>query len=167
MDLAIRVGVLEDSSLVARPIAHVARGLYAAPEYLVQAPALETPADLQAHRYLGLLHRHDPLSFENWSAPTPQPAETPLRTNSLNFMRHMAGRGFGIVRLPRFYAEPLIETGRLRPVLSDYPVPSVALSALYPSRRHLNQRTRLFVDHLIRELQDHPWASRGLIRLPG
>jgi len=167
IDVAIRVGPLQDSSLVARPVAQVARGLYAAPDYLARGAPLHSPADLGRHRFLGLLHRSDPLSFDNWEPEVPAQTSVPLRTNSLHFMCYMAGRGFGIARLPRFYAEPLVEAGKLTPVLAGYPVPSIALNALYPSRRHLNPRTRLFLDHLFDSLQSHPWVAGGLIRLPG
>ncbi|NVK42456.1 MAG: LysR family transcriptional regulator [Oceanospirillaceae bacterium] len=167
IDLAIRVGPLEDSSLIARPIAKVVRGLYAAPEYLATAAPLRTPTDLPAHRYLGLLHRNDPLQFENWEGGETQLTEIPLRTNSLTLMRYMASRGFGIARLPRFYAQPLVDAGKLQPVLPDYQVPCIQVNALYPSRRHLSPRTRLFLDHLFMALQSHPWANSGLISLPG
>lgn len=166
IDVAIRVGPLQDSSLVARPIARIARGLYAAPAYLRRHPPLHTPADLASHRLLGLLHRRDPIRFEHQDGPQSVEMETPLRTNSLNFMRYMASRGFGIARLPSFYALPLVESGILVPVLEAYPVPSLALNALYPSRQHLNPRTRLFLDHLATSLEHHPWASSALIELP-
>ncbi|MCP8689830.1 LysR family transcriptional regulator [Marinobacterium sedimentorum] len=167
IDVAIRVGALEDSSLIAQPVAQVARGLYAAPEYLQQRPALQSPHDLQQHRYLGLLQRSDPLHFDNWDQSHSLQMDTPLRTNSLNFMRYMARRGFGIARLPCFFAQPLVDSGELEAVLRQYPVPSIAINALYPSRQHLNPKTRLFLDHLHAELRQHPWASDALIQLPG
>ncbi len=167
VDIAIRVGALEDSSLIAQPVAQVARGLYAAPDYLRRHPALESPHDLQHHRYIGLLMRTDPLHFGNWDQSHNLQMETPLRTNSLTFMRYMAKRGFGIARLPCFFAQPLVESGELEPVLQQYPVPSIALNALYPSRQHLNPKTRLFLDHLHTELHQHPWVSNALIQLPG
>jgi DNA-binding transcriptional LysR family regulator len=166
IDIAIRVGPLEDSSLIAQPVARVARGLYASPAYLKQHPPITSPQDLPAHRYLGLLHRTDPLSFENVITPQQLPLETPLRTNSLNFLRYMARRGFGIARLPCFFAQPLVNDGLLLPVLADYPLPSLMLNVLYPSRQHLNPKTRLFLDHLHAKLRQHPWAGNGLIQLP-
>ncbi|GGO75716.1 transcriptional regulator [Marinobacterium nitratireducens] len=167
IDLAIRVGPLEDSSLIARPVASVVRGLYASPAYLAASAPLMTPADLPNHRFLGLLLRNDPLRFEGWDGSDAMMAGTPLRTNSLTFMRYMASRGFGIARLPRFYAQPLVDSGKLQAVLTGYPVPSIRINALYPSRRHLSLRTRLFLDHLFAALQRHPWTDSGLISLPG
>jgi DNA-binding transcriptional LysR family regulator len=167
IDLAIRVGPLENSSLIARPIAQVTRSLYAAPAYLRRSAPLQTPKDLASHRYLGLLHRMDPLSFEHVENSPTLPGERPLCTNSLSLLRYMARRGFGIARLPCLFAQPLVDAGQLQPVLVDYPVPSLALNALYPSRQHLNPKTRLFLDHLNHELRQHNWAKNGLIRVPG
>ncbi len=159
IDLAVRVGSLNDSTLISRRLADMELGLYASPGYLSQACVLSTPADLAGHSCLGMRRNNNSWTFNNWQAGAPVPLEGRLRANSITFLREMALQDLGIVRLPHQFCAGLVEAGALQPVLADYQIPPLDINVLYPSRRHLNPRVRLFIDHMLETLRDHSWVN--------
>jgi len=159
IDLAVRVGNLNDSTLISRRLAGVELGLYASPAYLAQAGQPATPADLAAHCCLGMRGNNFSWQFSNWQSGAPITIEGRLRSNSLTFLREMVLQDLGIARLPCQFCTELVEQGALVPVLVDYRIPPVDIHVLYPSRRHLNPRVRLFIDHMAERLQDHAWVN--------
>jgi DNA-binding transcriptional LysR family regulator len=159
MDLALRIGPLPDSSMIARKIAQLSRGLYASPDYLARHPALKTPDDLAQHQCITLVKPFDTWRFDNWHDGEPASYGGQLRTNSISFAREMAVQGVGIARMPRVFASPLVEQGKLVEVLTDYPMPPTEINAIYTSRRNLTPRVRAFLDHMMEKLAHHPWVA--------
>lgn len=159
MDLALRIGPLPDSSMIARKIAQLSRGLYASPDYLARHPALKTPDDLARHQCITLVKPFDTWRFDNWHDGEPASYGGQLRTNSISFAREMAVQGVGIARMPRVFASPLVEQGKLVEVLTDYPMPPTEINAIYTSRRNLTPRVRAFLDHMMEKLAHHPWVA--------
>lgn len=159
MDLALRIGPLPDSSMIARKIAQLSRGLYASPDYLASHPALKTPDDLAQHQCITLVKPFDTWRFDNWHDGEPASYGGQLRTNSISFAREMAVQGVGIARMPRVFASPLVEQGKLVEVLTDYPMPPTEINAIYTSRRNLTPRVRAFLDHMMEKLAHHPWVA--------
>jgi len=150
-DVTIRIGELADSSLVARRIAAVPRRLYAAPDYLRRHGDPRHPNDLGGH---ACLHYGNLGSGAQWRLHGPD-GEHSLRlsgrlcSNNGEVLRDAAVRGLGIVLLPEFIVSDDLAAGRLRAVLSDYrPIP-IAIHALYPSRRQVAVKVRMFIDFLV------------------
>ena len=161
IDLAIRVGELADSSLIARRIAHVSRGIYASPEYLKRMGSPQNPDELSKHACFGQLKAHDYWEFDNW--PHAIEVTGNLKANSIAFNREMVLQGLGIARLPRVYCHGCVQAGELVEVLPDYTCPSIEVNAIYPSRRHLNPKVRLFIDHMMSMIVDHPWVTDMMV----
>lgn len=159
MDLALRIGPLPDSSMIARRIATLDRGLYASPEYLQNHGQPYTPEDLAQHQCITLVKPFDTWRFINWNDGEPVTYGGPLRTNSLSFGREMAVEGVGICRMPRVFVQNQVESGRLIEVMTDYIMPPTEINAVYASRRNLTPRVRAFLDHMTERLRNHPWVS--------
>lgn len=144
-DLAIRIGPLADSQLVARKLGELQRGLYASPSYLKQQPAPKNVSELARH---SLLMSVTGTNRSEWSfvegGSITGPAK--LRVNNNYVVRDAALQGLGIGRIPCIMAQPLLEQGLLVPVLPDVAIPSVDVSAVYPNSRYLAPKVRAFVD---------------------
>jgi DNA-binding transcriptional LysR family regulator len=151
VDVAVRIGTLTDSSLVARRLAVIRRVLCASPDYLARRGVPRTPDDLK---------NHDCLSNTNINATrewrfihpdgTPWPVEVKGRmsANSGDMLRVAALRGHGFVHLPTFIVGDDIKAGTLVSVLEPYISQDLTLSAVYPTARHLSPKVRAFVDFL-------------------
>lgn len=159
-DVAVRIGRLADSSLIARRIAPMRSVVCGSPAYFAERGEPATPADLKAH--CCLLYSNEPAP-EDWRFVTPE--GTPwhvtvkgrLCANNGDALRHAALKGMGIVRLPSFMVGRDLQSGTLVSVLSDYVPQDSALHAIYPEARHLSPKVRAFVDFLGRRFGPHPY----------
>lgn len=147
-DLAIRIGELSDSSLVARKLAPVRRLLCASPDYVTAHGMPETLADLDRHVCLAP-HNNDTWRLEGPDGPVIYRPQGPLVTNSSEVIREAVIAGLGIALRSTWDVGPELKSGRLVPVLPFLEAPkNVALSAVYPSREFLPAKVRLFIDYL-------------------
>lgn len=160
-DLAIRMGSLpDDSQLSARRLAVFAAGLYAAPSYLqVHGEPQSPPALLQLHGLLGRMRSGEPRPWalrlgesQRWSGiPTQR-----TMANSPELMLRLARAGAGVVAVANYFADPYVRTGELQRVLPAWThEPSVAW-AVFPGRRLMPTKTRVFLDALSAELSISP-----------
>lgn len=145
-DLAIRLGSLEDSSLIAKKLASRTQYVVAAPGYFNQHGIPQHIDDLQQHQCLtgtvGIWRfvRHGKLlQFKPRGR---------IVCNSGVALLDAAIRGLGLVQLPDYYVEPALETGLLQSVLDDIRQPDDGIWALYPQNRHLSAKVRVLVDYL-------------------
>lgn len=159
IDLALRVGALSDSSLIGRRIADVRLKLFASTDYLKAAGEPSKPDELQQHKCIGTFHNSQGWTFSNWNDGQPIDITYRLRANSLSFCREMMRKNLGIARLPQAFCNDDLAAGTAKEVLPEYQSPLVEIHALYPSRRHLNAKVRLFLDHMMSSLDNHPWLS--------
>jgi len=154
-DLALRIGSLADSSLVARRIAPVRAHLLGSPAYLEARGRPSHPRDLA---------RHDLLAYGNneqwrfrvdgrWDYVRGRPR---LRTNNGEMLREAACAGLGLCLLPSFIAAPAIEAGRLEILLPEFPIDEVALHAVMPPGRSTTARVRALVDFLVARFGPEP-----------
>ena len=157
--LALRVGALSDSSLIGRRIAEVRLRLFASTQYLTEHGIPESPDDLKQHKCIGTLLNTQGWPFSNWNDGQPVHLDFRLRANSLSFCKEMMLKDLGVVRLPESFCIDQVEAGTVQEILSEYTTPLVEIHALYPSRRHLNAKVRLFLDHMMASLQNHPWLN--------
>ena len=154
-DLAIRIGVLDDSSLIARKLAPCPMLLCAAPSYLERRGAPAEPRDLAAHDCLIYSLRASPEQwrFEGPGASRSVKVRGPLEANNGDLLRAAARDGAGIVLLPSFIVGADVESGALRQVLPDWVCPSQsAIYAVYPSSRQLSPKVRVCIDYLAERL---------------
>jgi DNA-binding transcriptional LysR family regulator len=148
-DLAIRSGVLPDSSLVARTLGRAAARLFAAPSYLRQRGTPREPADLASHV---LIDNAAQAPTDRWVLSHDDghevvvPARFRLVSNDPTLLREVATRGDGIVSLPEFVAEPALAARKLVPVLAAWATRRVDVHALFPSHKSLSPALRAFVD---------------------
>ncbi|MDQ0319288.1 DNA-binding transcriptional LysR family regulator [Pararhizobium capsulatum DSM 1112] len=147
-DLAIRIGELVDTSLVARRLAPVRRVLCAAPGYITRHGAPEGIADL-AHHICLPAHNHESWRLDGPEGQIIYRAEGPLITNSSEVIREAVISGAGIALRSTWDIGPELRSGKLVQVLPQWEGSKhLAVSALYPSRQFLPAKVRLFVDFL-------------------
>jgi len=151
-DLAIRMGDLpDDASLAARRIAVFAGGLYASPGYLERRGTPQEPEALMEHDALRLLGRRgEPIRWvltrgeARWEGIPPGRATA----NSPDLLMRMARDGAGICASGHHFAEPYVRSGELEPVLEEWSLPPGEAWAVFPGRRLMPARTRVFLDTL-------------------
>lgn len=160
-DVAIRIGELDDSSLVARRLADVHRVLCAAPTYLDRAGRPDGIAALARHVCLAARHQ-DPWRLEGPDGPVVVRASGPIATNSSEVVREAVIAGLGIALRSTWDVGAELSDGRLEIVLPSFRGSRrVAVHAVYPSRTFLPAKVRLFIDHLA-ALYAEPYWDRGL-----
>ena len=160
-DVAIRIADLADSSLVAKRLAPNHRLLCASPAYLARHGEPREIADLARHRLLA--HNADQLHLEGPDGPMTVKIESPLRTNSSEVVREAVLAGVGVALRSTWDVGPELKSGRLRAVLPGWRASQrVAIHAVYPSRRHLPHKVRLFIDFLAALYGPTPYWDSGL-----
>lgn len=153
-DLAVRIGRLADSSLVARRIAPVRKAVIASPLYLEAHGRPERPADLAGHDLL--FYGNEQWRFrvgERWETVRARPR---LRSNNGEMLRAAAEAGLGLCLLPSFIAAPALEARTAEPVLLDFPLEEGALHAVMPPGRAITARVRALVDFLVARFGPEP-----------
>ncbi|MFL6844176.1 MAG: LysR family transcriptional regulator [Allosphingosinicella sp.] len=153
-DLAVRIGTLRDSALVARRIAPVRKVPAASPAYLDARGRPERPGDLAGHDIL--LYANEQWRFRvagKWEYVRGTPR---LRADNGEMLRSAAEAGLGICILPSFIAAPGFERGTLEPLLRDYPLEEGGLYALMPPGRSTTARVRALVDFLAERFGPEP-----------
>ena len=149
-DLAVRIGRLADSSLIARRLATTGFICAAAPAYLARAGAPAQPADLAQHNCLRYSYHAQPegWSFSHDSQEITVRVGGNLEANNGDALQAAARAGLGIVYLPDFIAAADIATGELVRLLADWDTPQAPIHAVFPSQRHPSAKLRAFVDFL-------------------
>ena len=163
-DLAVRIGSLKDSSLIARRIAPVRKVPAASPAYLDARGRPEHPRDLAGHDIL--LYANEQWRFRvegRWDYVRGRPR---LRADNGEMLRAAAEAGLGICILPSFIAAPGFERGTLEPLLADYPLEEGGLYAVMPPGRSTTARVRALVDFLAARFGPEPewdpcWMKGG------
>ncbi len=155
VDVAIRMGHLKDSSLIARRVAVSRSRLYASPAYLARHGRPGHPAELSAHACLSFrVGARAQWCFDTDAGPVEVDVDGPVHVNSLSFLLNMALAHQGIVMLPCWMARGAVEDGGLVTVLDGFPLlpGETPISAVYAHSRHLAPKVRAFVDTLAAHL---------------
>lgn len=150
IDLAVRLGRLEDSSLIARRLS--SRQLYvcASQSYLDRHGEPHKLSDLNRHHCL--IGSVAQWRFRDQGKEISQRISGRIKCNSGIALRDAAKRGLGLVQLPDYYVKQDLESGDLIEVLRQYRDESNGIWALYPTSRHLSPKVRLLVDFLAQKL---------------
>ena len=154
VDAAIRTGKLRDSSLIAKSIGTICWGLFASREYLDQAPPLDEPQHLHAHKTL----QFTPLGRDAWELSNERSSITiPLtgRTmaNSIGVIRAMTLNGQGVALLPTFTCKPELKSGELIRLLPEWHGRADPVHLVYPRQRFMPPKLRAFIDLAQEELR--------------
>ncbi len=153
-DVVLRIGHLEDSSLIARQI-NVSHGVtVASPTYWKNHGKPGHPEELQGHACISYALMRAP---NRWRYRDPDGAEitvnveTRVQCNSAELEAALAVAGLGVTRLPEFACARELAQGLLEPALEKYTGTEIGIFAVYPHRRHLSPKVRAFVDFLVAE----------------
>jgi len=162
-DLALRIGRLQDSSLIARRLFDVRAVVCASPHYLSVHGEPQTPGDLQSHDCLVYSNLADPNKWsyvdEDGGQRTVE-VKPVLSASSGDFLTNAAAHGMGLVIQPTFIASESIRRGSLVPVLTNFEWPISPAYAVYPPTRHLSYRVREFIDFLAERFAGTPQWDR-------
>jgi DNA-binding transcriptional LysR family regulator len=151
-DLAIRLGVLKDSTMMAKKLANRRNYVCASPAYLEKYGMPDSLSELNQHNCL--LGTLDYWNFkEAGKVKSIRPGGS-IRVNSGFGLLDAALKGIGIVQLPEFYVEEYIRSGDLIPLLNVLQIQNEGIWAVYPQNRHLSPRIRILVDYLTEQLSE-------------
>jgi DNA-binding transcriptional LysR family regulator len=158
IDVALRIGPLEDSSLIARKLDDIQLVVCAAPDYLRRRGEPATPDDLIEHDCLGFgdVPGVAEWSFQDGAARRAVRISTRLRANDLDALVRAALAGVGLVRVPSWQVAHFLADGRLQTVLEAYQRPPTPLNILTLRNRLRLPKARAFLDFLQRRWMHRP-----------
>ena len=166
-DLAIRIGELEDSSLAARKLAPNRRVVCASPQYLREHAAPRVPADLRQHNCLTTTDLQ-----MNWEYKGPDGKRGMVRVSghyacdNWEVLREWAMAGLGVALKSTWDVRRQLGDGLLVPLLPEYDFGTdVAIYAVYPHRRYLPAKTRVFIDYLAESFGPEPYWDQPALPL--
>jgi DNA-binding transcriptional LysR family regulator len=168
-DLAIRINVPPDSSLMVRRLADWSHVLCCAPSYLETHPEPATPADLLAHNCIR--YAFYPFGDEwHFTDPDGQPLTVRvagnLVTSDTELRRLAVLAGVGLSLIAPFAVDEELRAGSLVPLLRNYPPAVFSIAVVYPHRRHLAAKVRVFIDALAKLFAGRDWFAGRALRLP-
>jgi DNA-binding transcriptional LysR family regulator len=151
IDIAVRVGELADSTLVARHIGDMRRLTVASPDYLKRRGVPQTPRDLAGH---DLIQFTSTSSLSDWrfvdnGKDVRVPRTSRFATNSADAAIQHAEQGGGVALVLAYQAADAIAHGRLQIMLADYEPPPSPIHLVYPTSRLLSAKVRAFVDTVV------------------
>lgn len=162
VDAAVRIADLDDSSLIGRQLAPVKMVTVASPDYLAEHGEPKKPEDLRDHSCLRYSYQ---ISGTSWRYRGPDGDEVSVQVdgrvtaNNGRGLTQAACAGLGIYLAPDFIVADPVRQGELEPVLTNWEGEELTLWVVYPDRRFLARKVRLFVDFLADEFSSRPpWA---------
>jgi DNA-binding transcriptional LysR family regulator len=166
MDLAIRIGELEDSSVVALQLSSSRLIVCASPEYLKENGTPKTPDDLKKHICLAMMN-HQVFS-PDWTfnidgkKTVVDINSNYLRSNIADALRVAAINGSGLTQLPSYMIGLDIQSGRLKPVLEKYEPKPLPINLIYAHRKHMSLKVRSFVDYMQGYFETPPYWDKWM-----
>lgn len=145
-DLAIRLGQLEDSSMMAKRLSSRTQYVCASPDYVSTFGIPHSMSELEQHNCL--LGTLDYWRFQENGKTRNVRVKGNLTCNSGHALVDAAIKGIGIIQLPDHYVLPFLEDGQLVPLLEQNRQPKEGIWALYPHNRHLSPKVRMLLDYL-------------------
>ena len=159
-DLALRVGPLADSALVARKLGQSERILVASKNYIKQHRQPKSPTELNQHRCIGFSEQRN--GRELWILTSDKQSERikfipVLRSNDMATTLRASQAGVGIALIPAFVCRESIESGSLQQILPQWHGPTAEFYLVYPEKELMPKRVRLLIDFLIERAQTENW----------
>jgi DNA-binding transcriptional LysR family regulator len=159
MDVAVRIGHLADSTLIAVPVGKVRRGVCASPEYLQRRGTPRTPADLRAHscvRHTGFALRGD-WHFRVGRRIVTIPINAVVTCNEIDSSLEACLSGVGLGMFLSYQTAPYRNQKKLRYVLEEFETEPVPVQVVYPQTRLVTSKARAFVDECVSKLRQIPF----------
>jgi len=151
-DIAIRLGQLQDSSLIAKQLSQRSNFVCASASYLQKHGEAHSLSELKHHNCL--LGTRDYWRFIEQGKEKNVRVQGNLRCNSGVALVDAALKGIGIVQLPDYYVQSYIESGQLVTILEQFQESAEGIWAVYPQNRYLSPKIRLFIDYLVKHLSE-------------
>lgn len=151
MDLAIRTGVLEDSSLIAHPLITSHWVVCCSPKYIKQHGQPKTPEDLSKHNCLAYTYQRQggyEWRFSQGNTEQSIKISGSFATNNSQALRKAALGGYGIAYIPKCSVYEDIQKGQLIALLADYQPRTLGVYAVYPFTKHLPNKIKLLIEHI-------------------
>jgi len=169
-DVAIHIGELRDSRVIARKLCNLRFVTCASPEYLAQHGTPQTPEDLLQHRCLAYFipqaGHYREWTFARDGEPFSMPISGCLNINNAESLLDAAVAGAGIAHMATFVAAKAVWAGKLKIVLRDFVSVGPSVSAVYLPNKHMSPRVRAFVDFLTALVPADPQWDR-ILATPG
>lgn len=149
VDVAMRVGQLNDSSLIARRLLAYRHILVASPDYVKVHGQPEHPDELQAHRTITFGGWHEKVVWELKKDKTVMkiPVDSALSINEISGIQYVVENNQGIAQIPAMICAAAIQQGRLVEIMTDWKLSPTFLSFIYPSKRNTSKLVSLFIDY--------------------
>jgi DNA-binding transcriptional LysR family regulator len=167
-DLAVRIGRLKDSSLIARRVAPIRHVVCASPDYFRQRGKPKAPYDL--HDHLALVYSYGD-NHQTWHFTDCDPVEmrSTFACNNADALREVAIAGCGVAYLPTFIVHKAVAAGKLDVCLTGCALAPgsrepTSLYAVYPSTRNLSAKVRVFIDFLVKKFGEEPYWDRRIFQ---
>ncbi|GHD79785.1 LysR family transcriptional regulator [Vogesella fluminis] len=159
-DVGVRVGMMPDSRMVARHLAHIPQYVVATPAYWEAHGKPHIPEDLSSHDCInfqfptsGRLYKWE---FERDGERIPLEVSGTYTANDVDGVRELARLGLGVAQLPGHEILCDVRSGKLQVVLTNFVSMERSIYICFPHRDHIAPRTRVFVDFVVEKLLDHP-----------
>lgn len=165
-DLAVRIGKLSDSSLLARKIANVRHVVCASPSFFAEHRKPKTPDDLEGMPGLcyGNLRHPDIWQYRAADGSKGSVRVSPrLTSTNGDALREAAVAGLGVLCEPSFIVHGAVERGLIQPILTNYRWYDMAIYVLFPPTRHLSSRVRRLIEFLTDRFGTNPYWDNFLI----
>lgn len=154
IDCVLRVGVPQDSDMVARRVAMLDEITLASPSYIAAFGRSDHPERLDTHRMVGFRATGSagplPLEFIVDGSVRNITIPATVTVNAAESYISAARMGLGMIQIPRYHAEQDLAAGTLVQVLANFPLTQTPVSLLYPRNRQLSPRVRVFIDWLVK-----------------
>jgi len=164
-DLAIRIGQLPDTGLIARKLCDDPRVVCASPDYIARRGAPAGPADLAEHPAIGYLNLQAAQVWQfvdGAGAALAVPMKSRIAANNGEAICDMAIAGLGLALLPMFIVHEALADGRLVPLLPALTPLPIPIAAVWPPVKPMPQKLRAIIDHLVEGFGATPaWLRRG------
>lgn len=162
IDCVIRIGQLNKSELIVRHLGHLQQITLASPRYLEKHGTPNHLDDLHEHFMVGFYssarQKHLPLEFIIQNKTQLYDLPFNIQVNGANTYSAAAQQHFGIIQVPHYAHIKVLEQGLLCRILEHYTVPSMPVSLLYPSKRLVSPKQKVFIEWILQLFKDHPFV---------
>jgi DNA-binding transcriptional LysR family regulator len=169
IDVGVRIAQSLDGRYVARTLARSRLAMFGAPEYFRRHGRPRKPEDLSSHRSIVFTEPRlmQELVFARGRREVRVKLAAVMMSNNGEALMAAARQGVGLALAPSFLARKDLEAGRIEPVLLDWSLPDYAVFAVYPHRRFVSPKVRVFLEELTATFGDgtrDPWWPEALSR---
>ncbi|QUM80205.1 LysR family transcriptional regulator [Moritella sp. 5] len=157
IDIAVRSGKLDDSSLIARRLCPIDMGIFASPSYIEQFGRPDSPEQLTKHRWILYRFRQSGRILEITSGKNSQMVEVQpdyqIVVDNGDVMAQLACQGAGLAFMPHFLARDLVKEGKLILISPPQRNPEQAVYLYYLSRDYMPVKVRVFIEYIVQQLE--------------